>query len=93
MIFKHRDGRQLSFYYYAFCTQMAKFQESYLQAKTKKIIILAIIDFRYSKKEEVIHSIIFPAVLCLNQMLGGWGRTSVIHGSPDNAKQIRSKAS
>ena len=58
-IFKHRDGRQLSFYYYAFCTQMAKFQESYLQAKTKKIIILAIIDFRYSKKE-VIHSIIFP---------------------------------
>ena len=71
---------------------MAKFQESYLQAKTKKIIILAIIDFRYSKKL-VIHSIIFPAVLCLNQMLGGWGRTSVIHGSPDNAKQIRSKAS
>ena len=59
-ILKHRDGRQLSFYYYAFCTQMAKFQESYLQAKTKKIIILAIIDFRYSKKEEVIHSIIFP---------------------------------
>ena len=59
VIFKHRDGRQLSFYYYAFCTQMAKFQESYLQAKTKKIIILAIIDFRYSKKE-VIHSIIFP---------------------------------
>ena len=59
-IFKHRDGRQLSFYYYAFCTQMAKFQESYLQAKTKKIIILAIIDFRYSKKEEVIHSIILP---------------------------------
>ena len=58
-IFKHRDGRQLSFYYYAFCTQMAKFQESYLQAKTKKIIILAIIDFRYSKKE-VIHSIILP---------------------------------
>ena len=71
---------------------MAKFQESYLQAKTKKIIILAIIDFRYSKKEEVIHSIIFP-VVALNQMLGGWGRTSVIHGSPDNAKQIRSKAS
>ena len=70
VIFKHCDGRQLSFYYYAFCTQMAKFQESYLQAKTKKIIILAIIDFRYSKKL-VIHSIIFPAVLCLNQMLGG----------------------